>query len=141
MKASRVTQSLLFKIVIAIILGIIVSFFAPEWLGRFFATVNGLFGNFLGFFVPVLIFALITPAIANLGRGAGKWLALTTAIAYGSTIFSGLLAFVASQTLYPSLLDGLSVDTVADIEEGQLASYFTVEMDPPFAVMTAWVWP
>ena len=137
MKASRVTQSLLFKIVIAIILGIIVSFFAPEWLGRFFATVNGLFGNFLGFFVPVLIFALITPAIANLGRGAGKWLALTTAIAYGSTIFSGLLAFVASQTLYPSLLDGLSVDTVADIEEGQLASYFTVEMDPPFAVMTA----
>ena len=59
MDLKRITSSLLFKIVVAIILGIACSFF-----------------------VPVLIFALITPAIAGLGRGAGKWLAVTTAIAY-----------------------------------------------------------
>ena len=84
---------LLPKIIIAIVLGIVCGLFFPDWLTRVFVTVNGLFGNFLGFFVPVLIFALITPAIAGLGRGAGKWLAITTAIAYGSTIFSGLLAY------------------------------------------------
>ena len=68
MDLKRITSSLLFKIVVAIILGIACSFFFPVWLARVFATFNGLFGNFLGFVVPVLIFALITPAIAGLGR-------------------------------------------------------------------------
>ena len=31
----------------------------------------------------------------------------------------------------------MNVDTVQDIEEGQLTSFFTVEMPPPFEVMTA----
>ena len=137
MKAKRITQSLLFRIFVAIVLGIICSFFAPEWAGRLFATLNGLFGNFLSFFVPVLIFALITPAIANLGQGAGKWLGITTAIAYGSTVVSGLLAYGTAQALYPTLLSNMNVDTVQDIEEGQLTSFFTVEMPPPFEVMTA----
>ncbi|PZO97177.1 MAG: sodium:proton antiporter, partial [Corynebacterium urealyticum] len=73
MTFKSVLNSLLFKIILAIVLGIIVSQFAPEWLGRTFATFNGLFSNFLGFFIPVLIFSLVAPAIAGLGRGAGKW--------------------------------------------------------------------
>ena len=72
MNLKSIANSLLFKIIVAIILGVIVSFFAPVWLGRIFATFNGLFGNFLNFFIPVLIFALVAPAIAGLGRGAGK---------------------------------------------------------------------
>ena len=72
MDLKRITSSLLFKIVVAIILGIACSFFFPVWLARVFATFNGLFGNFLGFFVPVLIFALITPAIAGLGRASAS---------------------------------------------------------------------
>lgn len=138
MDLRRLSSALLFRIIVAIILGIICSLFFPEWLGRVFATFNSLFGNFLNFFIPVLIFALITPAIAGLGRGAGKWLAITTAIAYGSTIFSGLLAYGVARGLYPTLLGGGdAVDEVADIDEGALTSYFTIEMPPPFEVMTA----
>lgn len=133
----RFTESLLFRVIVAIILGILCSFFFPEWLGRVFVTFNGLFGNFLGFFIPVLIFALITPAIASLGRGAGKWLGITTGIAYGSTIFSGLLAYGAAVSLYPWLLGGDQAAAAMDVEEGALSSYFTVEMPPPFEVMTA----
>lgn len=121
----------------AIILGIICSFFFPEALARIFVTFNGLFGNFLGFFVPVLIFALITPAIAGLGRGAGKWLAITTGIAYGSALVSGLIAWAVSTALYPTLLAGHDSITVSDIEEGALSSYITVEMPAPMEVMTA----
>ena len=51
----RFTQTLLFRVIVAIILGIVCSFFFPEWLARIFVTFNGLFGNFLGFFIPVLI--------------------------------------------------------------------------------------
>lgn len=138
MNFSKIANSLLFKIVVAIALGIVVSFFAPEWLGRTFATYNALFSNFLGFFIPVLIFALVAPAIAGLGRGAGKWLGITTAIAYGSTIIAGLIAYTLSVSLYPTLLAGQSLNAnVSDIEAGALKPYFTLEMPAPFDVMTA----
>lgn len=138
MNLKGITNSLLFKIIVAIILGIIASSFFPEWAGRLFATFNGLFSNFLGFFIPVLIFALVAPAIAGLGRGAGKWLGITAGIAYGSTIISGLIAYGLSIALYPTLLAGQSINTnVSDIEEGALAPYFTVEMPAPFEVMSA----
>ena len=78
---SKFLGSLLFWVVVAIILGFLCSLFFPDWLARVFVTFNGLFSNFLGFFVPVLIFALIAPAIAGLGRGAGKWLGITAGVA------------------------------------------------------------
>nr|WP_035106229.1 dicarboxylate/amino acid:cation symporter [Corynebacterium camporealensis] len=138
MVMKKFTGSLLFRIIVAIILGIIVSLFAPEWFGRLFATFNGLFGNFLNFFIPVLVFALIAPAIAGLGRGAGKWLGFTAGIAYGSTVIAGMISLALAWVLYPTLLGNNTLDTnVADIDEGALAPYFEVEMDPPFAVMTA----
>ncbi len=62
--------------------------------------------NFLNFFIPVLIFALIAPSIAALGRGAGKWLGVTAGIAYGSTIVAGLLAYVLAPGVGPRLRGG-----------------------------------
>ncbi|MDO4761682.1 MAG: dicarboxylate/amino acid:cation symporter [Corynebacterium sp.] len=139
MNLRRLSSSLLFKIVLAIVLGIICSFFFPEALARVFVTFNGLFGNFLGFFVPVLIFSLITPAIAGLGRGAGKWLAFTTGIAYGSAVISGLISWAASVVIYPWLLAGHGDVSIADISEGELSPYISVEIPAPMPVMTALV--
>lgn len=137
MNLSRVLKSLLFKIIVAIGLGILCSLFFPEWAGRTFATFNGLFSGFLGFFVPVLIFSLITPAIASLGRGAGKWLGVTAGIAYVSTIISGLIAYGVAEGTYPSLLSNESMIKAEDIDEGALQPFFSVEMDPPMGVMSA----
>ncbi len=135
---TKLLNSLLFWVVVAIILGFLCSMFFPDWLARVFVTFNGLFSNFLGFFVPVLIFALIAPAIAGLGHGAGKWLGITAGIAYGSTVISGLIAWGTASALYPTLLAGRDLVTgVADPDEGGLSPYFSVEMPPPFAVMSA----
>lgn len=140
MNTKSITRSLLFWIVLAIIVGTLCSFIFPVWLARVFITFNGLFSNFLGFFVPVLIFALITPAIASLGRGAGKWLGMTAGIAYGSTIISGLMAWGLSIAIYPWLLgDQTLITDVSDVDEGALSPFFEVEIEPPFAVMTALV--
>ena len=135
---SNVLKSLLFWVVVAIILGFLCSLFFPDWLARVFVTFNGLFSNFLGFFVPVLIFALIAPAIAGLGRGAGKWLGITAGVAYGSTVISGLIAWGTASALYPSLLAGSELITnVDDPDAGGLSPYFEVEMPAPFEVMSA----
>lgn len=137
MKASKIVSSLLFRIIIAILLGIICSLFFPAWLTRIFLTFNGLFSGFLSFFVPVLIFALITPAIASLGKGAGKWLGVTAGIAYLSTVVSGALAYLLSVMLYPSLLANDGLISASDVDEGALTPYFTVDMPAPFEVMSA----
>ena len=137
MNLSRVFNSLLFKIIVAIILGVVCSLFFPDWAGRVFATLNGLFSNFLGFFVPVLIFSLIAPAIASLGRGAGKWLGVTAGIAYVSTVISGLIAYGVAEGTYPSLLGNESMIEAEDIDAGALEPFFSVEMDPPLGVMSA----
>ncbi|MCS4492255.1 dicarboxylate/amino acid:cation symporter [Corynebacterium sp. ES2794-CONJ1] len=137
MDLRRISSSLLFKIIVAIILGIICSLFFPETLARVFVTFNGLFGSFLGFFVPVLIFALITPSIAGLGRGAGKWLGITTGIAYGSAVISGLMSWGIATLIYPWLLANQDEVRVSDIDEGALTAYISIEMPAPMPVMTA----
>ena len=46
---------LLAKIIIAIVLGIGVGLISPEWMVRLFLTFNGIFGQFLGFMIPLII--------------------------------------------------------------------------------------
>lgn len=115
-------------IVIAIILGILTGPIMPIWLGSTFLTYNSIFSGFLGFIVPLIILGLVMPAIAELGKGAGKWLGATAAIAYGSTILAGLLAYFVSRWLFTDSLSGAGLEEIG--EEG--GSGFT-----PFITLVA----
>nr|WP_320916886.1 cation:dicarboxylase symporter family transporter [Bacteroides intestinalis] len=81
---------LLPRIIIAIALGILLGNFLPGGMVRFFVTFNGIFSEFLNFSIPLIIVGLVTVAIADIGKGAGKLLLITALIAYGATLFSGL---------------------------------------------------
>jgi len=131
-------MGLLPKLIIAIILGIIIGNFAPAWVIRVLATFNGIFGNFLGFAIPLIIIGFVAPGIGDLGEGAGKLLAITAGIAYVSTIISGLLAYLTSSLLLPMFLTAgaLNLDST-NPEEALLPAYFNIEMPPIFGVMTA----
>ncbi len=103
-------------------------------------TFNGLFGGFLSFIIPLIIVALITPAISELGRGAGKWLGITAGIAYGSTLFAGFLALLVGMLVFPLMLRGGSgPGSLGNPEDALPTPYFTIEMTPVFGVMTALV--
>ncbi|GAE25537.1 proton/glutamate symport protein [Halalkalibacter wakoensis JCM 9140] len=131
---------LLPRIILAIIIGILIGKVAPDWAVKVLATFNGLFGNFLGFIIPLIIIGFIAPGIAQLGKGAGKLLGITAGFAYLSTIIAGLLAFFAASIIYPSILqvDGV-LATFENPEEGLLSSFFTVEMPAIMGVMSALV--
>ena len=79
---------------------------APEWLVRIFITFNGIFSQFLSFAIPLIIIGLIVPAISDIGKTAGKLLLLTVAIAYGSTIFSGMVSYLTGALVFPEMIDG-----------------------------------
>ena len=81
---------LLVRILLAIFLGIVLGRLMPLWLLGVFTTFNALFSSLLKFLIPLIIVGLVMPAIADIGRSAGRLLLLTVAIAYGSTVLSGL---------------------------------------------------
>jgi Na+/H+-dicarboxylate symporter len=95
----KLKVSLLAKVVIAIAAGVVFGQFLPGGIARIFVTFNSLFGNFLSFSIPLIILGLVTPAIGELGKGAGRLLALTALIAYGSTIFSGFFTYFSFKAL------------------------------------------
>ena len=110
--------------------------FLPQAVGRVFATFSALFSQFLTFAIPLIIIGLVTPAIADLGRGAGRWLGITTAIAYASTLFSGFLTYVVCAALFPRLLASTSLSGVEE-PGSALETYFSIEMPAAVPVMTA----
>lgn len=133
----KILNSLLTKIVIAIVLGILVGLVAPDWLSRGTATFSKLFGNFLSFIIPLIIIGLITPAISEFGKGAGKWLGVTAALAYASTLVAGTYAIAAGYLTFPTLLgESTKLGGVSE-PETSFEPFFEIAMDPIFGVMTA----
>jgi len=129
---------LLLKVLISIFLGILFSFFSPDWFVRVFVTLNALFGNFLSFVIPLLILGLIAPGIADLGKGAGKLLIITVAIAYGSTIFSGFFSYFTTKWSLPFIIESNSSISNSGFEfTDTLLPFFKLEMTPLMGVTTA----
>ena len=129
---------LLARIIIAIALGIGLGLVLPLPAVRVFVTFNSIFSNFLQFLVPLIIIGLITPAISDIGKGAGKLLLVTTLIAYGDTVFSGYLSYFTSSSIFPSLIGaGKGVENVAEIKN--LEPFFTINIPPLVDVMSALV--
>ncbi len=139
-KKKGLKVNLLVKILIAIALGVACGNFFPQWTLRLFQTVGGIFSQFLGFLIPLLIVGFVAPAIAEVGKKAGKVLLLTVGLAYFSTTCSGLMAFFVSDSLFPHLIT-TSGGAVAAAEASAVATepYFVIEMPPLMGVMTALV--
>ena len=129
---------LLPRILIAIVLGVLLGNVLPEAWVRIFVTFNGLFSQFLSFLIPLIIIGLVAPAIADIGRAAGRLLLLTVVLAYADTIVAGLLAFATGTMLFPMLIDSdasMAVEKTADA----LQPYFQLQIPAILDVMAALV--
>lgn len=138
-KPRRRGLGLLWKILIAIVLGVVCGLFFPAALTKVFVTFNAIFSQFLNFVIPLIILGLIAPAIADLGKGAGKWLLVTAGVAYTSTVVAGLMGFGASMLVLPRVLPEGGAQSLQNPEEALMAPYFTIEIAPLFGVMSALV--
>ena len=129
---------LLVRILIAITLGVLLGMFVPTIVVRGMNTLCGIFDQLLKFLIPLIIVGLVTPAIADVGRGAGKMLVITALMAYGATVLSGLFSYVCSINLFPAIIDTHQALTLSS-EGTKFAPYFTIEIPPIMPVMTALV--
>lgn len=130
---------LLPRIIIAIILGSVIGQFMPEWGVRTLNTFNSVFDQLLRFIIPLIIVGLVTPAIAEVGKGAGKWLAITAGLAYLFTVASGLFSYSFTTALFPKILDGITFTSLIGSSNDSFPAYFTIDIPPVMPVMTALV--
>ena len=134
----KVKLGLFGKILIAIAGGVALGWllghpWAPcGWALKVVNAFSGVFGQILRFIVPLLILGLVTPAIAETGRGAGKVLLAVVLIAYGSTVFAGFLAYFGSALVFPAWLTE-GIGTLAGVTKTKPL----LEIPPVMNVMTA----
>lgn len=129
---------LLPRIAIAIVLGILIGYIAPQWLGELCATFNAIYSQFLGFMIPMIIVGFVVPAIADIGGRAGRLLVITALLAYGFTVMAGLISYLTGSALFPGLIGGET--SLSEVESvNKLSPWFTVEMPPLMGVTTSLV--
>ncbi len=126
------------KVVIAIIIGALLGLILPDVVVRILKTFNVLFAQLLKFVVPLLVLGLVTPSIANLGRGAGRMLLTVMLIAYCSTVCGALFSYGVSSNIFPLYLTPgeLSGDAVS---EKEFLPYIDLKIPPVCDIMTALV--
>lgn len=132
----NIKLGLLPRVLIAIAVGVALGSLLSE--SRLLLTFNEVFSQFLGFFIPILIVGLVTPSIAEIGSGAGRMLALTALLAYGSTIVAGFTSYFTGVTFFPSMIDAETTAQLAS-QSSALTPYFTINIPPLMDVMTALV--
>ena len=130
---------LLPRVILAIILGLTLGQWVSPIFVRCLATFNGLFGQFLGFAVPLIILGLVAPGIADLGRSGGRLLAVTVLLAYTSTIFAGFFAYSSCSAIFPNLPGMVTATENVPASPDLLSPLFSIAIPPPLDVMTALV--
>ena len=130
---------LLPRVIIAILLGIALGYFLPAPAVRVFLTFNSIFSQFLGFMIPLIIIVLVTPAIAGIGKGAGKMLLATVVIAYVDTVIAGSLSYGTGSWLFPSMIASTGGSMPHIDKATELAPYFTITIPAMVDVMSGLV--
>lgn len=123
---------------IAMTVGVVAGLVLPAWGMRTVRTFEVLFSGLLKFIVPLIVLALVTSAIAEAGRSAGRMLLLTVAIAYASTLLAGFFGYGMGVWVMPlAMPEGFSTDLAA--ASAACEPFFKISVPPICDVMTALV--
>ena len=127
---------LLPKLLIAIVIGIVVGFVAPDWVIRVLNCFRDTFGQFIKFIVPFIILGLVAPAIIDTGKSAGRMLLMTIGIAWLSTVVFGYFAYGVSLSIFPKIVTG-ALNEAAAVKV--FPAFFSLKIPPVMDVITALV--
>lgn len=134
----KIKLSLFVKVLIAIACGALLGLVVPDVVVRILKTFNVLFAQLLKFIVPLLVLGFVTPAIANLGRGAGKMLLIVVGIAYCSTVLGGVFSYVCATNILPLYLTPGELMEEA-VSSKTFAPFVDIKIPPLCDMMTALV--
>lgn len=136
-KKTSFFNSLVFKLIVGIGLGILVGNYAPEGLMKAIITFKGIFSNLISYVVPLIILGFITPAIVSLKDSAGKILTVTLVICYISSVGAALLSVASGYAIIPHLNIASHVDAGTSLPDPVVELSFPPIMPVLTALVTA----
>lgn len=125
MKKNRILGSLPFKLLLALLIGIILGLFLNKndtspisvALLNIIVTVKYIVGQFIGFCIPLIIIGFIAPSITRLGNNASKVLVAALILAYISSIGAAFFATASGFIILPHMSLTPDVDGLKELPE------------------------
>lgn len=119
------TSSLPFKLIVALVLGIVIGLGLTSIEGTFLCTallniivtVRFISGQFINFCVPLIIIGFVAPSITRLGTNASRMLILALILAYVSSIGAAFAATAAGYSILPFMNIVSEVEGLLDLPE------------------------
>jgi Na+/H+-dicarboxylate symporter len=99
----KLLASLPFRLVMALIIGIVAGLYVNEAVMRVVVTIQSLLSNLIMFCIPLIIIGFIAPSISKLGGSASRLLGLALILAYISSIGAAFFSMLAGYGIIPHL--------------------------------------
>lgn len=131
----KLLNSLPFRLLLGVVLGILIGQIANESVMNVVVTVKYILNQVIVFCVPLIIIGFIAPSITKLGSHASKILMVAVGIAYLSSICAALGSMAAGYLIIPHL------SIVSDVEGLKELPEIVFQLDIPqiMPVMSALV--
>ncbi|WP_053955844.1 dicarboxylate/amino acid:cation symporter [Inediibacterium massiliense] len=131
----KITDHLIFKLALGVILGIIIGMQSSEGVMKFIVSIKYILGQIIFFCVPLIILAFISPSIVKLQTNASKMLGTTVLIAYVSSVGAATFATLSGYSIIPHLNIISEAETLKNLPEVA----FELNIPPIMSVMSALV--
>lgn len=99
----KLLNSLPFRLLAGVIIGILVGLVANETFMNIVVTAKQLLGELITFCVPLIVIGFIAPSITRLGKNASRMLVVALILAYVSSVGAALVSMVAGFNIIPHL--------------------------------------
>lgn len=131
----KLLSSTIFKLIVAVIVGILLGFVAGEGFMNIVVTVKYILGQLIFFMVPLIILSFISSSIAKMKGSASRMLGWALGLAYLSSVGAAFMAMFLGYWLIPVL----SVPPAAEGLREIPGLVFRLDIPPVMSVMTALV--
>lgn len=132
---SKVKDSLIVKLLLAVVGGIILGLICSEGLIKIVVTLKYVLGQIIFYCIPLVIIGFIAPSIVKMRANASKMLGITVVIAYISSVGAASFSAIAGYAIIPKLSISNNVDGLKELPK----ILFKLDIPPVMSVMTALV--
>ena len=129
----KILNSLPFKLLLGVAVGIVLGLVANEAVMNVVVTIKQVLGQIITFCVPLIVIGFIAPSITKLGHNASRMLGIALIIAYVSSVGAALMSTAAGYALIPHLSIVSQVDGLRELPEVM----FQLEIPAIMNVMSA----
>lgn len=129
----KLKDSLIIKLCIAVVIGIIIGIFSNEMVIGIINTIKFILAQIIFFVIPLIILGFIAPALTKMKKNAGKMLFVMICLSYISSIGAAFFSLILGRILIPRLSIVNQVNNLKILPK----LIFKVEIPPIMSVMSA----